>query len=91
MRRKIVLPAFLAVGMLFTGIAPPPAEAATHRHHRRVRYVRSKKSHKTLKRVGVGTAAGAAIGAIAGGGKGAAIGALAGGGAGYVYDRSKKR
>ena len=35
-----------------------------------------------------GTAAvGAAIGAIAGGGKGAAIGAVSGGGAGFVYDR----
>lgn len=30
---------------------------------------------------------GAAIGAIAGGGKGAAIGAVSGGGAGFVYDR----
>jgi hypothetical protein len=34
-----------------------------------------------------GAAAGAAIGALAGGGKGAAIGALAGGAGGYVYDR----
>ena len=32
-------------------------------------------------------AAGAAIGALAGGGKGAAIGAISGGGAGFVYDR----
>jgi hypothetical protein len=32
-------------------------------------------------------AAGAAIGAIAGGGKGAAIGAISGGGAGFAYDR----
>jgi len=32
-------------------------------------------------------AVGAAIGAIAGGGKGAAIGAVSGGGAGLVYDR----
>jgi hypothetical protein len=32
-------------------------------------------------------AAGAAIGAIAGGGPGAAIGAISGGGAGFIYDR----
>jgi hypothetical protein len=32
-------------------------------------------------------AAGAVIGALAGGGKGAAIGAVSGGGAGFVYDR----
>ncbi len=37
--------------------------------------------------VGGGAAAGAVIGALAGGGKGAAIGALAGGGSGLVYDR----
>lgn len=37
--------------------------------------------------VGGSAAAGAAIGAVAGGGKGAAIGALSGGGAGLVYDR----
>ena len=37
--------------------------------------------------VGGSAAAGAAIGALAGGGKGAAIGALAGGGGGLVYDR----
>jgi uncharacterized protein YcfJ len=81
----------MAVGMLFTGIATPAATAATttRHHHRYVRY-KHKRSHRTLKRVGIGSAAGAAIGAIAGGGKGAAIGAAAGGGAGYVYDRSKK-
>jgi hypothetical protein len=37
--------------------------------------------------VGGSAAGGAAIGALAGGGKGAAIGALAGGGAGFIYDR----
>ena len=45
---------------------------------------------KTLKRVGVGAAGGAAIGAIAGGGKGGAIGAIAGAGAGALYDAHKK-
>jgi len=43
--------------------------------------------------LGGSAARGAAIGALAGGGKGAAIGALAGVGAGYHYDRKthKKR
>jgi hypothetical protein len=45
---------------------------------------------KTLKRVGIGTAGGAAVGAIAGGGKGAAIGGIAGAGAGALYDRHEK-
>jgi len=37
--------------------------------------------------VGGSAATGAAIGALAGGGKGAAIGGIAGGAAGFVYDR----
>jgi hypothetical protein len=43
--------------------------------------------------VGGSAAGGAAIGAIAGGGKGAGIGALAGGAGGFIYDRltHKKR
>jgi hypothetical protein len=43
--------------------------------------------------VGGSAAGGAAIGALAGGGKGAAIGALAGGAGGLIYDRAtaKKR
>jgi hypothetical protein len=42
---------------------------------------------KSVAIVGGSAGVGAAIGAIAGGGKGAAIGALAGGGGGFVYDR----
>jgi hypothetical protein len=46
---------------------------------------------KTEKRAGIGTAAGAIIGAIAGGGKGLAIGAIvgAGAGAGSVYAQGR--
>ena len=44
---------------------------------------------KTAATVGGGSAAGAAVGAIAGGGKGAAIGAITGGAAGLIYDRVK--
>ncbi|MBI1896828.1 MAG: hypothetical protein HYS04_09895 [Acidobacteria bacterium] len=46
---------------------------------------------KSVAIVAGSAAAGAAIGAAAGGGKGAAIGALAGGAGGYVYDRMTRR
>src|SRR5262249_11925795 len=48
-------------------------------------------SSKTVQRAAIGTAVGAIIGAIAGGGKGAAICAIvgAGGGAGSVYIQGK--
>jgi hypothetical protein len=45
---------------------------------------------KSAAIIGGGAAAGAAVGALAGGGKGAAIGAIAGGAGGYVYDRATK-
>ena len=55
---------------------------------RRPRVVVKKRPFKhSAAIVGGSAAAGAAIGALAGGGKGAAIGALAGGGGGLVYDR----
>jgi len=41
--------------------------------------------------IGGGTAAGAGIGAIAGGGKGAAIGAISGGVAGLIYDMKTRK
>jgi hypothetical protein len=83
LRSMIIVPA-LAIASLM----PAPAMAQDYQqsyysshHHRR---------HTTAKRVGIGAAGGAAIGALAGGGKGAGIGALAGAGAGYLYDRHKK-
>jgi hypothetical protein len=45
----------------------------------------------SLEIVGGSAAAGAAIGAVAGGGRGAGIGALSGGGAGFIYDRLTHR
>jgi uncharacterized protein YcfJ len=58
---------------------------------RGVTTTRSKKKSAAI--IGGSAAAGAAIGAIAGGGKGAAIGAIAGGAGGLIYDRktAKKR
>jgi len=57
-------------------------------HHRHVVVVRRRPLHRSVAIVGGSAAGGAALGALAGGGKGAAIGALVGGGAGYVYDRA---
>ena len=58
----------------------------THRIVRRERHP----VRKTIKRVGIGAAGGAAAGALIGGGPGAAIGAVAGGGAGAIYDHHEK-
>ncbi len=91
--KKQLLSAALSAG-LFLGAAGP-ADAAIH-HRVRHHYVqhstsaKHKRHMKTIKRVGVGAAGGAAIGALAGGGKGAGIGALAGAGAGALYDAHKK-
>ena len=55
--------------------------------------VKKRSKKKSAAIVGGSAATGAAIGALAGGGKGAAIGAIAGGAGGFAYDRStaKKR
>jgi len=70
---------------------PHYVQVVRRRRYRRQRpvYVVRRRSHKKSAAIIGGSAlGGAAIGALAGGGKGAAIGALAGGGAGLVYDRA---
>jgi hypothetical protein len=63
-----------------------PADA--RRTAARPRYIETRRSKKkSAAIIGGSAAAGAAIGALAGGGKGAAIGAVAGGAGGVVYDR----
>jgi outer membrane lipoprotein SlyB len=61
---------------------------ARRRYVRHSRYVvRRRSTAKSLAIVGGSAAGGAAIGALAGGGKGAGIGALIGGAGGLIYDR----
>jgi hypothetical protein len=52
---------------------------------------KSRSRNNSIAIIAGSAAGGAAIGAIAGGGKGAAIGAIAGGAGGYVYDRMTRR
>jgi outer membrane lipoprotein SlyB len=89
--RRLLLMLALAITTLL-GLAPIQLDAATvqQRHYRSYRSYQRKARHRTLKRTGIGAAGGAAIGALAGGGKGAAIGGIAGAGAGYLYDRHKR-
>jgi outer membrane lipoprotein SlyB len=91
--KRLIISALMAGGLML-GSAEPGSAATTHRTHRRYQTRRQSARHRrnvrTARRVGVGAAGGAAIGAIAGGGKGAAIGAIAGGGAGAIYDSHKR-
>jgi outer membrane lipoprotein SlyB len=85
--RKRFLTAVLSVGLLFGAVSPSFAVT----HYRTYReHIRHKRHVNTAKRVGIGAAGGAAIGALAGGGKGAGIGAIAGAGAGALYDSHQK-
>ncbi len=89
--KKRILTAVISTGLLFSTAAPGLAVTHHYRTRRHSRsYVRHKRHMKTIKRVGIGAAGGAAIGALAGGGKGGAIGAIAGAGAGALYDQHRK-
>ena len=62
----------------------------TYRDSEPVRVKETRSTKKSVAIVAGGAATGAAIGAMAGGGKGAAIGAVSGGAAGLIYDRMTK-
>ena len=85
--RKRFLTGVISAGLLL-GTAAPSFAVTHHRTYRQ--YIRHKRHVNTAKRVGIGAAGGAAIGALAGGGKGAGIGAIAGAGAGALYDAHQK-
>lgn len=97
--KKALLTAVLSTGLLLSSATP--GQAVTYYRHRvtrttraqrarRAAYIRHRRHMKTAKRVGIGAVGGAAIGALAGGGKGAGIGALVGAGAGALYDHHEK-
>jgi outer membrane lipoprotein SlyB len=95
--RKRLLAAVLSAGLLFATTGTSFAVTRQHYYHNyrynsraRARYIRHRRHVNTARRVGIGAAGGAAIGALAGGGKGAAIGGIAGAGAGALYDNHQK-
>jgi uncharacterized membrane protein len=77
---SIVLAAFLLIGMM---VEPASAQ-------RRRRNPQAGKA-KAAKRIGIGTAAGACVGALINGKKGALIGAGAGASGGTAYHYHQKR
>jgi hypothetical protein len=89
-----ILGFILLIGLLFS-VAPTGLAAVYHRRTRytaaQARRARHRRNMRTAKRIGIGAAGGAAIGALAGGGKGAAIGAAVGAGGGALYDRQKRK
>jgi hypothetical protein len=87
--KKRILTAVL-FSTLLVGPAIPGIAAVSHHHSSYRRRIRHKRHVNTARRVGIGAAGGAAIGALAGGGKGAGIGAIAGAGAGALYDAHQK-
>jgi hypothetical protein len=89
--KKRILTAVL-FSTFFVGPAVPGIAAVRYHHHHSSyrRRIRHKRHVNTARRVGIGAAGGAAIGALAGGGKGAGIGAIAGAGAGALYDAHRK-
>jgi hypothetical protein len=80
-----------AIGALTGGAAGLVYDRMTHKKEVPADEVYGSENERSLGKtaaiVGGGSAAGAAIGAVAGGGKGAAIGAITGGAAGLIYDR----
>jgi hypothetical protein len=92
--KKLILAILLSIGLLFasapSGFAAVRRTPTRYYSRARARRIRHRRNVTTAKRVGITAAGGAAIGALAGGGKGAGIGAIAGAGAGYLYDKHER-
>jgi uncharacterized membrane protein len=87
---KKILATFVMMALLAI-VMPLTANAQTKRNAKRTYTSQTYKKpgvyqrHRNLINIGVGTGAGALIGALVGGKRGAAIGAIAGGGGAAVY------
>ena len=68
----------------------PVIRVDDHYTTRREQARKKHRRHQTEKRVGIGAAGGAAVGALAGGGKGALVGGAAGAGAGALYNKHEQ-
>lgn len=87
--RLTMATALLSLASFIPAASAQTYTSQTHRYHHTV-YRGHHHIRRTVRRVGIGAAGGAAIGAVAGGGPGAAIGAVAGGAAGAIYDHHEK-
>jgi uncharacterized protein YcfJ len=88
MKSKLVLILCLLVAFVMGGLSPISAVAATQK--RRVVYVKHRSKKHQAAIIGGSAAGGAAIGALAGGGKGALIGAGVGAAGGAIYNQKTK-
>ena len=80
---KKYIATFLMMAMM--AVIIPLAASSVNAQTTRYRKPSIYKKHRNLINIGIGTGAGALIGALIGGKKGAAIGALAGGGGSALY------
>ena len=80
--RNLMLSGIVSMGLLFGTVTPVTAATRTP-----AQQVKHKRHMKTAKRVGIGAAGGAAVGALTGH---PIAGAAVGAGAGAIYDRHRK-
>lgn len=84
--RKIMVSVLSLV--LVVGVIVPTASAQGRYYDRRS--YSTYRRNNTVKKVAIGTAAGAVLGGLIGGRKGVAIGGIAGAGGGYIWSRRNR-
>ncbi|MGI8883664.1 MAG: hypothetical protein ACR2IA_05415 [Pyrinomonadaceae bacterium] len=82
MKKYIATFLMMAMMAVMVPLMASSADAQTRRSYNKPSVY---KKHRNLINIGIGTGAGALLGALIGGKKGAAIGALAGGGGSALY------